>query len=61
MTRHARLELYRGAGRLWYWHLRAANGRIIADGAEGYTRRRSCWRAVLTILKALGPGLIIRP
>jgi uncharacterized protein YegP (UPF0339 family) len=21
----------------WYWHLRAKNGEIVADGAEGYS------------------------
>lgn len=27
----------------WYWRLRAAgNGKIIADGAEGYARRSDC-------------------
>ncbi len=34
----------RDAG-LWYWRLRAANNRIIADGAESYTRKRDAVRA----------------
>jgi uncharacterized protein YegP (UPF0339 family) len=30
----------------WYWHLRAPNGRIVADGAEGYASKRNAIRAV---------------
>ena len=30
---------------LWYWHLRAKNGEIVADGAQGYTREGSALRA----------------
>lgn len=29
----------------FYWRLRAANGEIIADGAEGYSRRTNAVRA----------------
>jgi uncharacterized protein YegP (UPF0339 family) len=31
---------------LWYWRLRARNGRIVADGAEGYASKRNAIRAV---------------
>ena len=24
-------------GRCWFWHLQTRNGRIVADGAEGYS------------------------
>ncbi len=30
----------------WRWHLRAANGRIIADSGEAYTRKRDAEIAV---------------
>ena len=26
----------------WRWHLKAANGRIIADSGEGYKSEREC-------------------
>jgi len=26
----------------WRWHLKAANGRIIADSAEGYKNKQDC-------------------
>jgi uncharacterized protein YegP (UPF0339 family) len=32
--------------RHWYWHLKAANSRIIADGAEGYVNKADCLAAI---------------
>lgn len=29
----------------WYWRLVAGNGRVIADGAEGYSRKANIIRA----------------
>jgi uncharacterized protein YegP (UPF0339 family) len=26
----------------WRWHLKASNGRIIADSGEGYSNEREC-------------------
>ena len=39
--RLAKLEIYRDAKREWRWRLRASNGRIVADGGEGYRRKAS--------------------
>lgn len=36
----------------WRWRLCATNGRIVADGAESYTRKRDCLRAAVRILKS---------
>ena len=33
----------------WRWRLKAANGRIIADSGEAYTRKRDADRAVATV------------
>lgn len=43
----AYLEVYRQRGllRRWRWRRVAANGRIIADPGEGYTRRWSAKRS----------------
>jgi uncharacterized protein YegP (UPF0339 family) len=30
---------------LWYWHLKSANGKVVADGAEGYASRGNARRA----------------
>lgn len=36
------------------WRLRAANGRIIAESGEAYTRKRDCIRAVEVVRAAIG-------
>lgn len=33
----------------WRWHLLAANGRIVADSGEAYSRERDAVRAVKRI------------
>jgi uncharacterized protein YegP (UPF0339 family) len=40
-----RVSVFMGADGEWYWRLRARNGRIVAVGGEGYTRRNDCLRA----------------
>lgn len=48
--RQAKVEIFGGdinAGGLWYWRLRAANGKIIADGSERYASRSNAKRAAL--------------
>lgn len=39
-----RIVCYRGADGDWRWRMVAANGRIVADSAEGYRRRGQCVR-----------------
>lgn len=43
-----RLTIYRDKKREWRWRLKHANGCIVADSGEGYTRksdaRRAWWR-----------------
>lgn len=38
----------------WRWRLVAANGRIIADSGEAYTRKHGCERAVTACIQAVG-------
>jgi uncharacterized protein YegP (UPF0339 family) len=33
---------YQDAKKEWRWHLKAANGRIIADSGEGYKSEQEC-------------------
>ena len=40
-----RITVYRDAGHLWRWTRKSGNGRVIADGAEGYSRKDSALRA----------------
>lgn len=37
----------------WYWRLRARNGRIVADGAEGYASERNVRQAIERLLRTL--------
>jgi len=48
----ATMDIYRDAAGQWRWRLCSANNRIIADSAEGYTRRRSVRRAAEAVQAA---------
>lgn len=39
-------EVYRDTGGEWRWRLVHENGNVLADGGEGYTRRRDARRAI---------------
>lgn len=43
----------------WYWRLRARNGEIVADGAEGYTRRGDARRAAIRAQKIMAEAVIL--
>jgi len=45
--RQAQIEMFqqRGSQPFYYWRLRAANGLIIADGAQAYATRSNAVRA----------------
>jgi len=36
----------------WRWHLRARNGRIVAESGEAYTRKSDCITAALRLADA---------
>jgi len=46
----ATLEVYRDKRGGWRWRLVVCNGRIVADGAEGYASRRNAQRAARRML-----------
>jgi uncharacterized protein YegP (UPF0339 family) len=48
-----RLEYYQDDKNEWRWRARASNGKIVADGSEGYTRREDCERGVALALMIL--------
>ena len=48
MRRHT-IEIFQDAAGEFRWRLRAPNGRIVADGSEGYSRRRDAARAARRI------------
>lgn len=46
-----RFFLYQDAAKEWRWRLMAHNGRVIADGGEGYSTKGNA-KAALTRLRA---------
>ena len=53
VQRRARLERYSDKSGQWRWRLVAANGRIVADSAEAYTRKRDLERAISAMVAAV--------
>lgn len=54
-------EVYRETSNLgqdgdWRWRARARNGRIVADGGEGYSSRSACTTAVERLVRHIGAG-----
>lgn len=45
------LSVYEGNDSQWYWHAKAANGKIVSDSAEGYSSRSSVIYALKRLLK----------
>lgn len=45
-----------GVDPLWYWRMKSGNGRIIADGGEGYDSESNVKRAITRITKHLRPN-----
>jgi uncharacterized protein YegP (UPF0339 family) len=39
-------QLYRDRSNEWRWRLKAQNGRIIADSAEGFINKNDCLGAI---------------
>jgi len=64
---HVRLRVYRDRRGEWRWSAVARNGRIVADGAEGYSTKDHAVRAVrrfVAMMKATGaaaPRLEVMP
>lgn len=55
-----RFEIYRGKDQKWYWRYVAKNGKITADGSQGYTRKGSCENALQSFLGSARGGIKIK-
>lgn len=56
-------EIYDSGGRsqCWYWRLRR-RGRIVADGAEAYSRKADALRAIRALRKwSATAGIVVTP
>lgn len=49
-----RFEVYKDAGGEYRWRASAANGRIVADSAEGYKRRWGASNAAVRFVAEVG-------
>jgi uncharacterized protein YegP (UPF0339 family) len=49
-----KFKIRQGGDGLWYWRLRARNGKTIADGSEGYRSRRNCRDAAKRVKDGAG-------
>lgn len=47
--------IFRGVDGQWYWHLKAANGEIIAT-SEGYQRRQGAVDGVTSVRNSAAPA-----
>lgn len=44
-SRRGKVEVFQSkADGLWYWHLLAGNGHVVAGALEGYSRKAHCKR-----------------
>ena len=50
---NTRFEIFPDRSGKWRWRLRAANGRIVADSAQGYSTRTGARRAVYALARHL--------
>lgn len=53
-----RFELYRDHMSDWRWRLRTANGNVVADSAEGYSRREDCEHGIALVKSASNAAVV---
>lgn len=51
------VETFKGRGSQFYWRMKAHNGRIVADGGEGYNTRSGAKRAAKQFIVMIERGL----
>jgi uncharacterized protein YegP (UPF0339 family) len=54
-------EIYRDARQEFRWRVRAPNGRIVADGAEGYRSRSDCVRMLTMLCRVAEVEHLVEP
>jgi uncharacterized protein YegP (UPF0339 family) len=52
-TKTYRFSIFRGENLQWYWNLKHRNGKIVADGSEGYKRKSACIRSLTRIIAGI--------
>lgn len=51
--KQAHPSITQGRDGKWYWHIVASNGKIIADGGEGYCSKSNAKRALRNLIKLI--------
>lgn len=54
--RKYQFHIYQDNRGAWRWQLRASNGRVVADGGEGYTSKRNAENGVKALLRIAANG-----
>ena len=55
------IEVYKDKRGEWRWRAKARNGKIIADGAEGYKSKRNVLRALTAFSLTLNHAAFLYP
>lgn len=50
--------VFKGEDGDWYWHLQDGNGKIVADGSEGYHNKFDCIEEMHQVLHGDGDVVI---
>jgi len=53
MSKQPKFHIYRDTAHDWRWRLKSANGRIIADSAEGYVSKAGARRAANVMVNTI--------
>ena len=54
-----KFEIYKDDADDFRWRLKAANGRIIADSAEGYQKKAACIRGIKLVKRSHGARTVL--
>ncbi len=57
--RKYRFHIYQDRAGAWRWQLQASNGRVIADGSEGYTSKRNAQNGVRALVRITTSGAFL--
>lgn len=47
--RKGKLVVWKGKDRKWYWHIASSNGKIMADGNQGYERKEFVFQTLTSL------------
>lgn len=57
--RKPKFVVYKDKHHEWRWRLVAGNNKIIAEGGEGYRKRRACLLMRLTVMETIIKSVVV--